>query len=238
MMRRHLLLAPLLPWLVLAAACSGGNGDDPPAERRTAPAATTAPAPGPDDSSRPRIVALGDSLTAGLGLDPSEAWPALVQQKLDEAGYDYRMVNAGVSGDTTAGGVRRLDWALEGNVKVLVLELGANDGLRGLSPDEMRRNLDTIITEARSRGIAVLLCGMEAPPNFGPDYTQAYRTVFSDLARKHDVAFLPFFLDGVAGESRFNQSDGIHPNAEGTRRVAALVWQALEPLLERSTPST
>lgn len=237
MTRRHLFTTPLLSVAVLAMACGGGTADDTSAER---PPSRSAGAHDADqvDLSRPRIVALGDSLTAGLGLDPSQAWPALVQRKLDQAGYRYHVVNAGVSGDTTAGGRRRLDWALEGDVDVLILELGANDGLRGLSIDEMRRNLDAIVSEAKSRGIAVLLCGMEAPPNFGPEYTRAYRSVFSDLAREHDVAFLPFFLDGVAGDSRLNQSDGIHPNAEGTRRVADLVWGALEPLLERSTPST
>src|SRR5690606_31401403 len=139
-------------------------------------------------------------------------------------GYDYRVINAGVSGDTTAGGRRRLDWVLdEGEVEVLVLELGANDGLRGLSIDEMKANLSAIIDEATSRDIAVLLCGMEAPPNFGPEYTAAYRQAFADLASEHDVAFLPFFLDGVAGVAALNLADGIHPHAEGTRRVADLV---------------
>ncbi len=235
MLRRSFLLA-----LLAGAATACGQGDEPAGTAGRTRAADTAraEAPAPPDP-RPRIVALGDSLTAGLGLSASEAWPALLQQRLDEAGYDYRVINAGVSGDTTAGGRRRLDWVLdEGEVEVLVLELGANDGLRGLSIDEMKANLSAIIDEAKSRDIAVLLCGMEAPPNFGPEYTAAYRQAFADLASEHDVAFLPFFLDGVAGVAALNQADGIHPNAEGTRRVAELVWRALEPLLDRSSSTS
>jgi acyl-CoA thioesterase-1 len=183
-------------------------------------------------------VALGDSLTAGLGLDRTEAWPALLQARLDHEGYDYEVVNAGVSGDTTAGGRRRLDWALDGDVEVLVLELGANDGLRGVPPSETRANLDAMVTAAKARGITVLLCGMEAPPNFGPEYTREFRAVFADVAQVHDVAFLPFFLEGVAGDPALNQADGIHPNIEGTRRVADHVWRALEPLLTRRPSSS
>ncbi len=198
---------------------------DPPSTR----AGPSASVPG-----RARVVALGDSLTAGLGLSPERSWPALVQQKITQAGLDVEVVNAGVSGDTTAGGLRRLDWALDGDVKVLVIELGANDGLRGLPADQMRDNLSQMIRTAKDRGISVLLCGMEAPPNFGPQYTREFRKVYADLADEHDVAFLPFFLAGVAGDSALNQADGIHPNEEGTRRVADLVWQALQPVLTRA----
>ena len=231
---------------VVGAACSAdrqaagrGEGQTTGAGSRTGGEAADAAVHGSGDSgaagadARPRVVALGDSLTAGLGLAPHKAWPALVQQKIDDAGLDVEMVNAGVSGDTTAGGLRRLDWALEGNVKVLVLELGANDGLRGLPLGQMKDNLSEIIETARARGIAVLLCGMEAPPNFGPRYTSEFRQVFRDLADEHDVVFLPFFLDGVAGNAALNQADGIHPNEEGTGRVADLVWQALQPMLAR-----
>ncbi len=240
MTRRHLVLA-LFAAACAASACGGG---DEPTDRRSARARSVAPdgvgsaRPSPTDPDRPRIVALGDSLTAGLGLDQSQAWPALVQRRLDAEGYHYHVVNAGVSGDTTAGGRRRLDWALDGDVRVLVVELGANDGLRGLSTNEMRNNLDAILTDATARGIKVLLCGMEAPPNFGPDYTRDFRAVFAGLAREHDVTFLPFFLQGVAGDPALNQPDGIHPNVEGTRLVADLVWTSLEPLLERSSPSS
>jgi acyl-CoA thioesterase I len=228
MTRRHLLM--LVAAAASAAGCQRDNGGSPP------PAATPPPSPADEasPSTRPRVVALGDSLTAGLGLPPDQAWPALVQQRIDAAGLDVEVVNAGVSGDTTAGGLRRLDWALDGDVKVLVLELGANDGLRGLPVDQMRDNLSTMIETAKARGIAVVLCGMEAPPNFGPQYTREFREAFRELADEHDVAFLPFFLDGVAGDASLNQADGIHPNAEGTRRVADLVWNVLQPVLTRT----
>ncbi len=210
-------------------------------QREAAPAAVDAPPPGPapatevpaaPTASEPRIVFLGDSLTAGLGLRPEDAIPALIQARLDAEGYTYEVVNAGVSGDTSAGGLRRLDWSLDGDVRVLVVELGANDGLRGLPVSEMQQNLTGILQAARERGLRVLLTGMEAPPNFGPDYTSEYRQVFPGLAKRFDVAFLPFFLEGVAGKPALNQADGIHPNPDGARIVAGHVWSALRPLLE------
>lgn len=231
MTRRHLLM------LVAAAAGAAGCQRDSGGSSNSRPPASTpppAPAGAAPSTTRPRVVALGDSLTAGLGLPPDQAWPALVQEKIDAAGLDVEVINAGVSGDTTAGGLRRLDWALDGDVRVLVLELGANDGLRGLPVAQMRENLSSMIETARSRGIAVVLCGMEAPPNFGPQYTREFREAFRELADEHDVTFLPFFLDGVAGEASLNQADGIHPNAEGTRRVADLVWNVLQPVLTRT----
>jgi acyl-CoA thioesterase-1 len=235
MKRRGLLLIALG---MLAAACGSptrNHVDQAAGQAGTAgPGSRAGGAAEPTAASRPRVVALGDSLTAGLGLSPDQAWPALVQEKIDEAGLDVEVVNAGVSGDTTAGGLRRLDWALDGDVKVLVLELGANDGLRGLPVEQMRNNLSQIIATARDRDIAVLLCGMEAPPNFGPEYTREFRQVYRDLADRHDVAFVPFFLDGIAGSAALNQADGIHPNEEGTRRVADLVWRSLQPLLTRA----
>jgi acyl-CoA thioesterase-1 len=177
-------------------------------------------------------VALGDSLTAGLGLSPDQAYPALLQRRLDDAGLQYHVVNAGVSGDTSAGGLRRLDWALDGDVRVLILALGANDGLRGLPVEELRRNLSEIITRATTRRIDVILAGMEAPPNFGRDYVSEFRRVFSDLARKPGVTLVPFLLDGVAGLESMNQADGIHPTADGARRVADNVWAVLKPIVE------
>jgi acyl-CoA thioesterase-1 len=184
---------------------------------------------------RPRIVVLGDSLTAGYGLDAAQAYPALLQRRLDEAGFDYEVVNMGVSGDTSAGGLRRLDWALDGNVRVLIVALGGNDALRGLAPADLERNLGAIIDRARARGIDVLLCGMEAPPNLGASYTAAFRDVYRRLAQEKRVALLPFLLEGVAGVPGLNQADGIHPNEEGARRIADLVWTRLEPLLKRTT---
>jgi acyl-CoA thioesterase I len=182
--------------------------------------------------SKPRIVFLGDSLTAGLGLERSQAVPALVQKRLDAAGYDYEVVNQGVSGDTSAGGVSRLDYALNGDVRVLVIELGGNDGLRGLPVEATKQNLAQIIAGAKAKGVTVLLTGMEAPPNNGPAYTAAFRQLFRDLAREQNVAFMPFYLDGVAGIPALNQSDGIHPTAEGAVIVERTLWKSLQPLLD------
>jgi acyl-CoA thioesterase-1 len=177
-------------------------------------------------------VFLGDSLTAGLGLSREYAVPSLVQQRLDEEGLDYEVVNAGVSGDTSAGGLSRLDWSLEGDVRVLVVELGANDGLRGMPIAAMKRNLAEIITRAKRRGIRVLLTGMEAPRNWGPQYVGEFKRAFEELAEEHDVAFLPFFLEGVALDPTLNISDGIHPNREGARVIERNLWRTLEPLLD------
>ena len=220
-------------WLgSFAAGCGAGESgaSSAPPDVAAGRPVTTVRAEG----SRPRIVFLGDSLTAGYGLAKDQAVPALVQDRLDATGLNYEVVNAGVSGDTSAGGLSRLDWALEGDVRVLVVELGANDGLRGLPVENMKRNLDEIITRAKTRRIAVLLTGMEAPPNYGAAYTTDYRGVFADLAKQHDIAFLPFYLDGVAGVSSLNIADGMHPNPEGSRRIEASVWQRLEPLLTSS----
>ena len=184
-------------------------------------------------SPRPRIVFLGDSLTAGLGLPSDQSYPSLIGKKLKASGYDYEIVNAGVSGDTSAGGVRRLDWSLEGDVRALVLALGANDGLRGLPPDEMKKNLEAVLERAKARNIPVVLAGMEAPPNNGPEYTREFREVYTDLAKEYDVRFVPFLLLGVAGNASLNQGDGIHPNARGAAIVADLVLSELEPLLRR-----
>jgi acyl-CoA thioesterase-1 len=183
-------------------------------------------------ASKPRIVVLGDSLTAGLGLPAGAAYPALLQQRLSEEGLDYEVVNAGVSGDTSAGGLSRLDWALAGDVRILIVALGGNDGLRGLPPDQLSRNLSQIIERARAKGITVVLAGMEAPPNFGRDYIVAFHKVYPALARKYGVAFVPFLLEGVAGSETLNQSDGIHPTEEGARIVADNIWAVLKPIVE------
>jgi acyl-CoA thioesterase-1 len=219
---------------VFTSGC-GQNGSDTlvgsmrskPRPASAGPSANATPA----QAARPRVVVLGDSLSAGLGLPPQEAFPALLQRKIDADGLKFEVINAGVSGDTSAGGLRRLDWALDGDVQVLIVGLGANDGLRGLPVDEMRRNLSTIVERAQARHITVVLCGMEAPPNFGASYTTAFRTAFKDVAKKYDVALVPFLLDGVAGLADLNQEDGIHPNARGAQRVADTVWSTLRPLL-------
>jgi len=184
-------------------------------------------------ATRPRIVFLGDSLTAGYGLERHQSVPSLIQGRLDSSGYRYEVVNAGVSGDTSAGGLSRLDWSLSGDVQVLVVELGANDGLRGLPVAAMKNNLDQIIRRAKQRGITVLLTGMEAPPNYGAAYTREFRQVFHDLAQVHKIAFVPFFLQGVAGIPTLNIADGIHPNPAGARIVEGTLWRALQPLLAK-----
>ena len=225
----------LIVMFLLAAPACGQPEPPPPSPARGADAVR----PGADRpspvraASLPRIVFLGDSLTAGYGLPKEQSVPALVQARLEKEGYDYEVVNAGVSGDTSAGGLSRLNWSLEGDVEVLVIELGANDGLRGLPVASLKRNLAEIIMRARERGIKVVLTGMEAPPNFGPDYTSAFRQVYRDLAREHDVEFMPFYLDGVAGNPTLNIADGIHPNAEGARIIERSLWRTLEPLLEQ-----
>jgi acyl-CoA thioesterase-1 len=192
---------------------------------------------GPARSSRPRVVFLGDSITAGLGVSPAEAYPGILERRMHDAGLDYEVVNAGVSGDTSAGALRRVDWSLEGDARVLVVAIGGNDGLRGLPASALKQNLDAIIAAAERRHVAVLLAGMEAPPNFGEAYTREFRTAYRDVARRRRVRFLPFILDGVAGRPALNQADGIHPNAEGHRLVADLVWRELEPMLNPRPPS-
>jgi acyl-CoA thioesterase-1 len=217
--------------LVIALGCAPGCGsrdstraEDSGARARTTGAAIPKPA-------RPRIVALGDSLTAGLGLDAASAYPALLQNRLAADGFNYEMVNAGVSGDTSAGGLSRLDWALDGDVRVLIVALGGNDALRALPPEELQQNLATIIEKAQARHIAVILAGMEAPPNFGRDYVVKFHRVYPELASRYHVAFVPFLLEGVAGSETLNQRDGIHPTEEGAKIVADNIWSALKPIV-------
>jgi acyl-CoA thioesterase-1 len=210
----------------------------PPAEAPAPAPAAPKPADNPDDTGHPKIVFLGDSLSAGYGLLELQAYPALIQDKLKEDGYEWDVVNAGISGDTSAAGLQRVDWALsQGDVRILVLELGANDGLRGLPISEMKKNLATIIERVREKRITVLLAGMEAPPNFGPEYTVAFRQVYRDLAKEYNVKLLPFLLDKVAGQPGLNQADGIHPNIEGSRIVADTVWNVLRPMVDAASAS-
>jgi len=226
----HIFVAILSIGGVFSVSCQSGETGET-ARPRTEIASPAEPA-SYTEPDRPKIVALGDSLTAGLGLDVEEAYPAILQERIDEAGYAYQVENAGVSGDTTAGGLSRTDWVLTGDVRVLILALGGNDGLRGLPAAEMKRNLAATIERAQEKGIAVLLAGMEAPPNMGTSYTSEFRQVFQDLAKEYDVVFLPFLLEGVAGERALNQRDGIHPNAEGARLLADSIWPLLRPTLE------
>lgn len=182
--------------------------------------------------NKPKIIAFGDSLTAGFGLAEKESYPYLLQQKLIADGYDYEVVNAGVSGDTSLGGLERADWVLQqDNAKILVLELGANDMLRGVPPAKMKENLDKIIRKAKERNLKVLLCGMLAAPTMGSDYQRSFTTAFPDLASEHKVTYLPFLLENIALNKDLNQADGIHPNAAGEKIMTDNIYKALKPLL-------
>jgi acyl-CoA thioesterase I len=224
----------------LAMAC-GGTG----ATRDTT--STTKPASAPENPAvsadtvpttldeRRTILFLGTSLTAGLGLEPDSAYPQQIQRKIDASGLPYQVVNAGVSGETSAGLLRRLDWVLRRPADVVVVETGANDGLRGLSVDATRNTIGQVLTRIRKErpNATILLAQMEAPPNLGQQYTSTFSAMFPELAREHGATLIPFLLEGVAGVSRLNQSDGIHPNDAGERIVADNVWRVLEPLLRR-----
>lgn len=224
---------------ILLAVCAVTVACNKPANEPGRPAAPVSALPAdPTDPARPKVVFLGDSLTAGYGLDETQSYPSLLQQRMDAEGYAFEVVNAGVSGDTSAGGLRRIDWALDGNVRVLVLTLGANDGLRGLSIQEMKQNLTAIIRRARAKNVTVILAGMEAPPNYGQEYATAFRSAFRDIATSERVLFIPFLLDKVAGESALNLGDGIHPNERGTRIVADTVWAVLRPVLDQITAAS
>ncbi len=215
--------------LLVAAALAGCAGD----ERSPAGEAPPPPATG----ERSRVVFLGTSLTEGLGIDRDQAYPALIQRKLDHEGLRYEAVNAGVSGETSAGARRRIDWLLRQPVAVLVIETGANDGLRGLEVDSMRSNIQAIIDRAKalSPRPAIVLVGMRAPPNLGLGYARRFREVYPELAEENDLPLVPFLLDGVAGRQSLNQADMIHPTAEGQQIMAETVWKILEPLLKRAS---
>jgi acyl-CoA thioesterase-1 len=183
---------------------------------------------------QPKIILfLGDSITAGYGLDPSQAYPALIQEKIDAKRWQFKVVNAGQSGDTSAGGLSRMDWLLRSPVDVLVLELGGNDGLRGLPVETTKKNLQAIIDRTRAKYPAtkIVLAGMMVPPNMGRDYGQKFEAIFRDTAKKNQAALIPFVLEGVGGVRDLNLSDGIHPSAKGHEIVAANVWKVLEPIL-------
>ncbi len=225
---------------VLIAGCGSDRNDksesiaseakDNMTAAKGAPASTT---PSSATLRKPVVLFFGTSLTAGLGLEPEEAFPLLVEKMADSAGRPISAVNAGLSGETTAGAVRRIDWVLRTPADVIVLEVGANDALRGLAPEAARANIESIVGAVRRKqpGAKIVLVQMEAPPNFGHAYTRAFRAVYADVAKRENLTLIPFLLDGVAGIARFNQSDGIHPNLDGERIVAANIWRALEPVI-------
>jgi acyl-CoA thioesterase-1 len=198
--------------------------------------ASDPPARGAD---RRTVVVLGDSLAAGYGLDLSESFPAVLQKKIDETGMKFTVVNAGISGDTSAGGLRRIDWLLKRPVDVLVLELGGNDGLRGIPVGTTRTNLQSIIDRTRQKypNAKIVIAGMQMPPNMGTEYNGAFEKIFPDLARANDCSLIPFLLEGVGGKPELNLPDLIHPTAEGQKIVANNVWAVLKPVLEKLSPA-
>jgi acyl-CoA thioesterase I len=216
MKRFHAIFAPtflMLLWLLTPEAALSSASDD-----------------------RPRIVAFGDSLTAGFGVQADESYPAQLQRRLDSLGYHYRIINAGVSGDTTAGGLRRVPWILNNKPELVILELGANDGLRGLPVDQTKSNLRRIIQQLQEAGTAVVLAGMKLPPNYGQDYTISFEAMYQMLAREYQLPLIPFFLEGVGGSSSLNQADGIHPTKEGYKIIVEQVLNVLKPVLNEHNP--
>lgn len=183
----------------------------------------------------PVIVAFGDSLTAGLGLPENDAFPAQLEKALRARGQEVKVVNAGVSGDTAAAGLSRLDWAMPDDASAVIIELGANDALQGLDPAATKATLEKIITDVKARGLPILLAGMEAPRNLGKGYVDQFRAIYEDLAKRYDLVFYPFFLDGVVLDDEYMQDDGLHPNAEGVARIVDGILPKVEELLARTT---
>jgi acyl-CoA thioesterase I len=231
--RRRALVVSLL--LAGVSAC-GGDGGETRTPESTAEAVAAAPSGAVADaasSAGPRVVVLGTSLTAGLGLDPDSAWPALVQRTADSLGVRVQIDAAGLSGETSAGALRRAAWVLREPADLVVLEVGANDGLRGVDPDTTRETLVALVETVRGAqpSARIALVQMEAPPNLGASYTASFRAAYGEAARRTGVPLLPFLLEGVAGDRTLNQADGIHPNEAGSKVVAATMWRALSPLI-------
>ena len=220
-----LVTAPLYLLLPLAMLCGCGNPAPPP------PAAMPETTRAPEDR-RPVIAAFGDSLTEGFGVDPSHSYPEQLQRELDRLGYPYRVVNLGVSGDTTTDGLARIDGVLALKPAFVVLEFGANDGLRGLPVARAKANLEKMIAACRQTGAQVILAGITLPPNYGPEYIRRFEAIYRDLAGQYQTPLIGFLLEGVAGSASYMQRDGLHPNAAGYARVAANVMKALEPELK------
>ncbi|NUQ11962.1 MAG: arylesterase [Gemmatimonadaceae bacterium] len=233
---RRIVAAMAIVWLASPGCGSESGKDTGPRTATGGPdrAATPVSRPAARDE-RPAMLIVGTSLTEGLGLDPDSAYPAVLQRKLDSAGIAFRVVNGGESGETSAGALRRIDWLLRDTARVVVIETGANDGLRAQLVDSTQANLRAIIRRVRAAlpAATVMLVQMEAPPNLGPDYTSRFRAMYPAVAREEGAILIPFLLDGVAGVPELNQADGIHPNEEGARRVAANVFRSVAPVLRR-----
>lgn len=214
----------------LLISCKNGDQQNKESEKE---ASTSAETKNSEISKTSTILFFGNSLTAGYGLDTDEAFPALIQNRLDSLDYDYKVINAGLSGETTAGGLGRIDWILKQPVDIFVLELGANDGLRGVPLKETKANLQKIIDKVWEKNpeTKIVLAGMQIPPNIGKEYTADFKEIFPELADENDIELIPFLLQDVAGNPELNQNDGIHPTAEGAKIVAENVWENLKPLL-------
>ncbi|WP_345162553.1 arylesterase [Nibribacter koreensis] len=225
MLHKNVFLWSLL--LLLLQGCSEKK------ENQTATDASTMKENAPAPAKTKNILFFGNSLTAGYGLTQAEAFPAIIQQKMDSLGLPYKSINAGLSGETTAGGKSRIDWLLRQPVDVFVLELGANDGLRGIPPTETSKNLQAIVDKVKAKypEAKLVMLGMEVPPNMGGAYASQFRVIFREIAEKNDMTLVPFLLEGVAGIRALNQGDGIHPTVEGQKILANNVWEALQPIL-------
>jgi acyl-CoA thioesterase I len=236
----HFLRVLLVVSMFTIAGCGSADEADPAS--RESPAEVPAEAPtaqGPDAGSdvaadEVHVLVLGNSIAAGLGLDPDEAFPALLQERAEARGWPVQVTNAGVSGDTSAGGLSRIDWLLDDRVDILIIELGGNDGLRGLDPNVTQQNLGQIIETAREKqpGIKIILGSMQIPPNMGQDYTARFRGIYQEVATTYDVPRVPIVPDDLASVSDYIQDDGIHPTAEGQELIASTVWETLRPMLE------
>lgn len=223
------------PWIavLLAAACLACHHNAPLETIQTQPAATLTPSAAAE-ANLPVILAFGDSLTAGYGLAPAQSYPSLLQEKLSADGYHYKVINAGISGDTAATGLQRLEWALDGNVKFVILGLGGNDILQRHSMAETKEQLAQIIARIKARNADVLLAGLHAPKSYDSTYQQQVRETYQELSKEHGVVLIPFMLEHVEGVRSLNLEDGIHPNAEGTKIVADTVYRALRPMLDKA----
>ena len=236
-MNRIAVVIQLLAFF-LCIGCSGSKKKDEAAGGFPQPIETPEYSSHKSQDSRPVIVAFGDSLTAGLGVEPDQNYPAKLQVKIDGNGYGYRVVNAGISGETSSQGLNRLEAIRALHPAVVIVEFGANDGLRGLPVAATRQNLEEIVNGFLEGGTEIVIAGMQMPPNYGPEYTKAFHSIFTDVAAKYHTALVPFFLEGVGGHPELNQGDGIHPTAKGYDIVVENVWNTLEPVLKKTGNSS
>ncbi len=236
--QRLFLILPMLCLSCLSFTGCDGQDKNNPQPRAAEQFESQQQTPPTEIDNRPRIVALGDSLTAGLGVPPDESYPSRLQRRLDKSDYSYRVINAGVSGDTSAGALRRLNWVLKSQPSIVIIELGANDGLRGQPVKNIYENLRQIIQGLQEAGVTVLLTGMMIPPNYGAAYTSQFNEMYAKLADEFHIAFMPFFLEGVAAHRALNQADGIHPTGEGYGIIIDNLFEVLEPLLKADHSTT